>query len=225
MLSDVWHLPTACMRPSIKIVCCSLYPTDITLLNSHFVFFTQRVKNLHNFLRALFYIISSSGRSFSYGLGTLQRPSVRPTVIASPPRPLVGLFLNLVRMFPSVSSCASIKKNSGPSTNMAAVGQLWFFLLSHLLRNYLTYSNETCLLCLPQGLIVQVQYYRQESSKIPMHAGCGKKRGKDYNSRGNPAKFTRDPRNVSRNSPVSANFTREFFMRDAWKYFPRKIDL
>ena len=70
-----------------------------------------------------------------------------------------------------------------------------------------------------------LQYHRQESSKIPMHAGCGKKRGKDYNSRGNPAKFTRDPRNVSRNSPVSANFTREFFMRDAWKYFPRKIDL
>ena len=69
------------------------------------------------------------------------------------------------------------------------------------------------------------EYHRQESSKIPMHAGCGKKRGKDYNSRGNPAKFTRDPRNVSRNSPVSANFTREFFMRDAWKYFPRKIDL
>ena len=26
MLWDVWHLPTACMRPSIKIVCCSLYP-------------------------------------------------------------------------------------------------------------------------------------------------------------------------------------------------------
>ena len=29
------------------------------------------------------------------------------------------------------------KKNSGPSTNMAVVGHLWFFLLSHLLRNYL----------------------------------------------------------------------------------------
>ena len=72
---------------------------------------------------------------------------------------------------------------------------------------------------------ILVQYHRQESSKIPMHAGCGKKRGKDYNSRGNPAKFMRDPRNVSRNPPVSANFTREFFMRDAWKYFPRKIDL
>ena len=70
-----------------------------------------------------------------------------------------------------------------------------------------------------------LQYDRQESSKIPMHAGCGKKRGKDYNSRGNPAKFMQDPRNVSRSSPASANFTREFFMRDAWKYFPRKIDL
>ena len=36
--------------------------------------------NLRAFLRALFDIISSSGRSFSYGLGTLWRPSVRPTV-------------------------------------------------------------------------------------------------------------------------------------------------
>ena len=32
-----------------------------------------------------------------------------------------------------------------------------FFLLSHFLRNYLTDSNETCLLCLPKGLNVQVQ--------------------------------------------------------------------
>ena len=40
-------------------------------------------------------------------------------------------------MFPSVFSYASTKTNSGPSTNMAAVGHLWFFLLSHLLRNYL----------------------------------------------------------------------------------------
>ena len=71
----------------------------------------------------------------------------------------------------------------------------------------------------------QIQYDRRESSKIPMHAGCGKKRGKDYNSRGNPAKFMRDPCNVSRSSPALANFTREFFMRDAWKYFPWKIDL
>ena len=118
---------------------------------------SQRVKNSHKFFRALFDIISSSGRSFSYGLGTFQRPSVRPTVIISPPRPLVGLFLNLVRMFPSVSSCASIKKNFGPSRNRAAVGHLWCFLLSHLLRNYLTDSNETCLLCLPQCLNVQEQ--------------------------------------------------------------------
>ena len=40
---------------------------------------------------------------------------------------------------------------------MAVVGHLWFFLLSHLLRNYLTDSNETCLLCSPQCLVVQVQ--------------------------------------------------------------------
>ena len=67
------------------------------------------------------------------------------------------LFLNLDRMFPSVSSCASTKKDSGPSTNMVAVGHLWFFLLSHLHRNYLTDSNETCLLCSPQCLVVHVQ--------------------------------------------------------------------
>ena len=72
---------------------------------------------------------------------------------------------------------------------------------------------------------IKIQYHRRESSKIPMHAGCGKKRGKDYNSLGNPAKFMRDPRSVSRSSPASANFTREFFMRDAWKRFPKKIDL
>ena len=52
--------------------------------------------------------------------------------------------LNFVRMFPSVSCCASTKKNSGPSTNMAAVGHVWFFLLLHLLRNCLTDSNGTC---------------------------------------------------------------------------------
>ena len=123
-------------------------------------------KNWTTLLRALFLILLALldvvKRSFSYGLGTLRRLSVCPTVIASPPRPLVGLFLNLVRMFPSVSSCACIKKNSGPSTNMAAVGHLWFFLLSHLLRNYLTDSNETCLLCLPQCLNMQVQ------KKIPV---------------------------------------------------------
>ena len=32
-------------------------------------------------------------------------------------------------MFPSVSRCASAKMNSGPSTNMAAVGHLCFFLV------------------------------------------------------------------------------------------------
>ena len=167
MLSDVRHLPTACMRPSIKIVCCSLYPyrhnlVEFTLRIFHTCELFARI--LHsvwrirtNFWGPFFDIISSSGRSFSYGLGTLQHPSVRPTVIISPPRPLVRLFLNLVRMFPSVSSCASVKKNSGPSTSMATVGHLWCFLLSHLLRNYLTDSNETCLLCLPQCLNVQVQ--------------------------------------------------------------------
>ena len=64
-------------------------------------------------------------------------------------------------MFPSMSSLCKYGSitNSGPSTNMAAVGHLWFFLLalSHLLRNYLTNSNETCPLCSPQSHVVQVQ--------------------------------------------------------------------
>ena len=67
------------------------------------------------------------------------------------------IFLNLASMFPSGSSCASTKKNSGPSTNMVVVGLFLFFLLSHLLRKYFTDSNETCLLCSPQCLDVQVQ--------------------------------------------------------------------
>ena len=58
-------------------------------------------------------------------------------------------------MFPSVSACASTKKNSDPSTNMAAVGHLWFFLLLHRLRNYWVDSNETCLLGSPRCLVVQ----------------------------------------------------------------------
>ena len=35
---------------------------------------------------------------------------------------------------------------------MAAAGHLWFFLLSHLIRNYWVDSNETCLLGSPQSL-------------------------------------------------------------------------
>ena len=58
-------------------------------------------------------------------------------------------------MFPLMSSCASIPKKSDLSENMAAVGQLWFFLLLHLLRNYWVDSNETCLLCSSQCLVVQ----------------------------------------------------------------------
>ena len=91
-------------------------------------------------LRAPFDIISSSGRSpeelrpEELFLRSGNSPaSVRPTVrlytilvVASPPRPLDWSdLLNLVRMFPSVSSCAITKnKKSGPSTNMAAVGHL-----------------------------------------------------------------------------------------------------
>ena len=77
---------------------------------------------------------------------------------ASPPRLLVGfVFKTWSECSPQCLVVQVSKKNSGPSTNMAAVGHLWFFLLSHLLRNYLTDSNETCLLCSPQCLVLQVQ--------------------------------------------------------------------
>ena len=68
-------------------------------------------------------------RSFSYGLGTPRRPSVNISCYLISSKTTSRIFLNLVRMFPSMSSCASTKKNSGPSTNMAAVGHLFFFLL------------------------------------------------------------------------------------------------
>ena len=63
-------------------------------------------------------------RSFSYGLGTLRRPSVNISCYRISSKTTGRIFLNLVRMFPSMSSCASTKKNSSPSTNMAAVGHL-----------------------------------------------------------------------------------------------------
>ena len=91
----------------------------------------------------------------------LERPSTCPSVNIScyriSSKTTGRIFWNFVRMLPSVSSCTSTKKNANSSTNMAAVGHLWFFLLSHLLRNYLTDSNETCLFCSPQCLVVQVQ--------------------------------------------------------------------
>ena len=145
-------------------------------------------------------------KSFSYGLGTLRRPSVRPdvrlcSVFASmlscestenksgpstnlavwfPARtqwnfPSTGLlshllqdllqdqclffffffFFYLGQNFPSMFSCASTKLTSDLSRNTTAAGHLWFFLLSHLLRNYWVDSNETCLLGSPQCLVVQ----------------------------------------------------------------------
>ena len=113
--------------------------------------------NLRVLLRAFFDIISSSGRS---PVDLFLRSENSPASVCPSNCPSVNIscyrisskttgriFKNLVRLFPSVSSCASTKKNSGPSTNMATVGHLCFFLLSHLLRNYLTDSNETCLLC------------------------------------------------------------------------------
>ena len=55
-------------------------------------------------------------------------------------------------MLPSMSSCASTRKKSDLSKNMAVIGHFLFFLLSHLLRNYWVDSNETYLLCSPQWL-------------------------------------------------------------------------
>ena len=93
--------------------------------------------NLRVLFREPFYIISSSGRSFSYGLGTLRRPSVRQTpsvnvckcyriyskttwppsaifdfflVIASPQKLLDGFEWNLHIVFASMPSCASTEK-------------------------------------------------------------------------------------------------------------------
>ena len=113
--------------------------------------------NLKALLRALsffIYISSSSRRSpeelflWSGNSPASVCPSNSPSInifcyrISSNTTGL--FFLNLVRMFPSVSCCASTKKNSGPSTNMAAFGHVWFFMLLHLLRNYLMDSNGTC---------------------------------------------------------------------------------
>ena len=79
--------------------------------------------NLRALLMALFDIISSS-----YDLGTFRRPSNCSSVNIScyriSSKTTGRIFFNFVRTFPSVSSCANTKKNSGPSTNMAAVGLL-----------------------------------------------------------------------------------------------------
>ena len=112
--------------------------------------------NLRALLRALFYIISSSrrspeelflrsGNSPAYVCPS-NSPSINISCYGISSNTTRRIFLNLIRMFSSVSCCARTKKNSGPSTNMAAVGHVWFFLLLHLLRNYLTDSNGTCLL-------------------------------------------------------------------------------
>ena len=62
---------------------------------------------------------------------------------------------NLILFTLLISSCASTEKKSGPSTNIAAVGHLGFFLLSHLFRNYWADSNETWLFCSTECLILQ----------------------------------------------------------------------
>ena len=70
-------------------------------------------------------------------------------------KPLCRFEWNLIRMFPTMSSCASRKKNSSPLTNMTAIGHLGFFLLLHPLRNHCSDLNEAWLLCSPQGLVLQ----------------------------------------------------------------------
>ena len=122
MLSDVWRLPTACMRPSIKIVCCNLYPyrhnhVEFTLRIFHtcelFARSPHSVWRIRtNFLGPFLILLALLDAAF---LADWELSSVRLSV------QLLSyllqdhwsdFFLNLVRMFPSVSSCASIKKNS-----------------------------------------------------------------------------------------------------------------
>ena len=79
-------------------------------------------------LRALFYIISSSGRSpeelflrsgnSPASVCPSNSPSVNISCYRISSNTTGRIFLNLVKMFPSVSSCASTKKISGPSTNV-----------------------------------------------------------------------------------------------------------
>ena len=85
--------------------------------------------------RALFYIISLAGRS-PEELFLLPGNSPASACLSSCLSVNIScyrniskttgriFFLNLVRMFPLVYSCASTQKNSGPSTNMTAVGHL-----------------------------------------------------------------------------------------------------
>ena len=43
-------------------------------------------------------------------------------------------FFNLVRIFPSMSSCANTKNNSGPSTNLASDGLMDFSCVTMLFK-------------------------------------------------------------------------------------------
>ena len=81
--------------------------------------------------------------------GSLRGPSVLPSVslfvckhflvITSPPRSLDGFFGNLVRMFPSISSCASAKTNSGPSNIKHP-----YFIIDHDMHGLLQRLNASC---------------------------------------------------------------------------------
>ena len=82
--------------------------------------------NLRAILRALFDIISSSGRSpEELFLRSVNSPaSVCPSYCQSVNISCYHISNKTTGMFLSVSSCARTKKHSGPSTNMAAVGHL-----------------------------------------------------------------------------------------------------
>ena len=69
-------------------------------------------------------------------------------------------------MFPSVSSCASTKNEFRSVDKHGHRRPSLIFLVSHLLRNYLTDSNETCLLYSPQCLVVQVQKKLRSVDKL-----------------------------------------------------------
>ena len=85
-------------------------------------------------LKALFDIISSSGRSpeelflrsgnSPASVCTTNHPSVNISCYRISSKTTGRIYFKLVQNVPLVPSCASAKENSGPLTNMAAVGHL-----------------------------------------------------------------------------------------------------
>ena len=124
-------------------------------------------------MRALFDIISSSGRSpeelflqsgnspaSPLPVCPSNSPSVNTSCYRVSSKTTGRIFLSLVRMFPSMPSCASTKYRSVDKYGRRRPSLPYLVIASP--QNYLTDSNETCLLCSPQCLVVQVQ------KKIPV---------------------------------------------------------